>query len=74
MGSLLSGTSLRALAWRWLHPPSARGLHSHLLGGYAGGKWRKRADFHSLAGAEPTMARALARSLPVDAIEGNEKP
>jgi hypothetical protein len=41
-GSLLPGTNLWALGQRRLHPPSARGLHSHLLEGYAGGEQRRR--------------------------------
>jgi hypothetical protein len=42
VGSLLSGSNLRALGRRRLHPPSARSLHWHPLGGYAGGmqRWR----------------------------------
>jgi hypothetical protein len=38
-GPLLSSTSLRALGRRRLHPPRAGGLHSHTLGGCAGGGW-----------------------------------
>jgi hypothetical protein len=41
--SLLPGTSLWALGQRRIHPPSARGLHSHLLGGYAVSEQRRRA-------------------------------
>jgi hypothetical protein len=46
---------------------SARGL-----------RWRQvvaaRANFQSLAGADSTVDGDLARSIPVAAIEGNEKP
>jgi hypothetical protein len=46
---LLPGTSLRALGRRRIHPPSARGLHSYPLGGYAGGKWWRRAWIFNLS-------------------------
>jgi hypothetical protein len=42
-GSFLPGSSLCALGRRRLHPPSVQGLHSHTLGGYAGGEQRRRA-------------------------------
>jgi hypothetical protein len=71
-GPLLSSTSLRALGRRRLHPPRAGGLHSHTLGGCAGGG----APGLSLprAAAEVTVEGTVIGSIRVAATRENAKP
>jgi hypothetical protein len=70
-----TGTSLCTLGQRRLPPTSARGLHSHSLGGFTGGEQRWRVlTCTPWCGGSSNSGRASNRSIRRAATPGMETP